>query len=125
MLPKQADIDIILKVIQRKVLRGTHLPVTVKEIQPGNITSPYFKDKYLYLAQNKLPSTKPAIPEVETLAERFILLDPLLFKSYYYPRKGNNFVGYTRELYRQNYYTISCKSVCRTPRCYENLPYNQ
>ena len=31
-LPKQADIDKILKIIQRKVLRGTHLPVTVKEI---------------------------------------------------------------------------------------------
>ena len=32
-LPRQADIDKILKIIQRKVLKGTHLPVTVKEIQ--------------------------------------------------------------------------------------------
>ena len=32
-LPKQADIDKILKIIQRKVLKGTHLPVTIKEIQ--------------------------------------------------------------------------------------------
>ena len=32
---KQADIDKILKTIQRKVLQGTHLPVTVKEIQAG------------------------------------------------------------------------------------------
>ena len=31
-LPKQADIDKILKVIQRKVLKGTHLPITIKEI---------------------------------------------------------------------------------------------
>ena len=29
-LPKQADIDKILKVIQRKVLKGTHLPITIK-----------------------------------------------------------------------------------------------
>ena len=28
-LPKQADIDKILKIIQRKVLKGTHLPVTI------------------------------------------------------------------------------------------------
>ena len=55
-LPKQADIDKILKIIQRKVLKGTHLPVTVKEIQAGYLISPYFKDLYLYLAQNKLPS---------------------------------------------------------------------
>ena len=34
-LPKQADIDKILKIMQRKVLKGTHLPVIVKEIQTG------------------------------------------------------------------------------------------
>ena len=34
-LPKQTDIDKILDVIQRKVLKGTHLPVEVKEIQVG------------------------------------------------------------------------------------------
>ena len=32
-LPKQADIDKILKVIQKMVLKGTHLPVEIKEIQ--------------------------------------------------------------------------------------------
>ena len=55
-LPKQTDIDKILEVIQRKVLKGTHLPMEVKEIQAGYLYSPYFKDLYLYLSQNKLPS---------------------------------------------------------------------
>ena len=58
LLSKQADIDKTLKVIQRKVLKGAHLPVTIKEIQAGYLVSPYFKDIYLYLAQSKLPSTK-------------------------------------------------------------------
>ena len=49
-LPKQTDIDKILKVIQRKVLKGTHLPLTIKEIQAGYLNSPYFKDLYLYLS---------------------------------------------------------------------------
>ena len=31
-LPKQMDIDKILDVIKRKVLKGTHLPPTIKEI---------------------------------------------------------------------------------------------
>ena len=31
-LPKQTDIDKILKVIHSKVLKGTHLPVEIKEI---------------------------------------------------------------------------------------------
>ena len=43
-LLKQANIDKMLKIIQRKVLKGTHLPVTVKEIQAGYLISPYFKD---------------------------------------------------------------------------------
>ena len=79
-LPKQADIDKILKVIQRKVLTGTHLPITIKEIQAGYLNSPYFKDLYLYLSQNKLPSSKGAICKIEALSEKYILLDSLLFK---------------------------------------------
>ena len=43
-LPKQADIDKILKIIQRKVLKGMHLLVTAKEIQAGYLISPYLKD---------------------------------------------------------------------------------
>ena len=34
-LPKQTGINKILEVIQRKVLKGTHLSVEVKEIQAG------------------------------------------------------------------------------------------
>ena len=60
-LPKHTDINKILEVIQRKVLKGTHLPVEIKEIQAGHLHSPYFKDLYLYLLQNKLPSSKSAI----------------------------------------------------------------
>ena len=79
-LPKQTDIDKILEVIQRKVLKGTHLPVEVKEIQVGYLYSSYFKDLYLYLLQNKLPSSKSAIRKLETLAEKHVLLDSLLFR---------------------------------------------
>ena len=39
-LPKWGDIDKILKIIQRKVLKGMHLPVTVKIIQTGYLISP-------------------------------------------------------------------------------------
>ena len=81
-MPKQADIDRMLKVIQRKVLKGTHLPVEVKEIQARYLDSSHFKDIYLYLSQNKLPTSKAEIRKIETeaLAERYILLDYLLYK---------------------------------------------
>ena len=49
-LPKQTDIDKILHIIQRKVLKGTHLPVEIKEIQAGYLHNPYFKQIYQYLS---------------------------------------------------------------------------
>ena len=74
------DTDKILEVIERKVLKGTHLPMEIKEIQAGYLCSPYVKDLYLYLSQNKIPSLKSAIKKFEALAERYLLLDSLLFK---------------------------------------------
>ena len=59
--PKQTDIDKILSIIQRKVLKGTCLPIEIKEIQEGYLHSPYFKEIYQYLLQNKLPNSKLAI----------------------------------------------------------------
>ena len=79
-LPKQTDIDKILDIIKRKVLKGTHLPLIIKEIQAGYLSSPYFKDLYLFLSQNRLPSKRSTIKKVETLAENFVLLDSLFFK---------------------------------------------
>ena len=67
-------------VIQRKVLKGTHLPVEIKKIQARYLNISHFKYIYLYLSQNKLPTSKAAIRNVETLAERYILVDSLLFK---------------------------------------------
>ena len=85
-LPKQTDIDKILQIIQRKVLKGTHLPVEVKEIQVGYLHSLYFKQIYQYLLQNKLLSSKLAIKKLEALSEKYVLLDYLLFRMY--PEKG-------------------------------------
>ena len=67
-LPRQEDIDKILDIIKRKVLKGTHLPLTIKEIQAGYLTSLFFKDLYRYLAQNILPHKRHARHKVETLS---------------------------------------------------------
>ena len=67
-LPKRVDIDKIMNIIKRKVLKGTHLPITIKEIQAGYLNSSFFKGLYKYMAQNKLPSKKSAICKVLTLS---------------------------------------------------------
>ena len=59
----------------------------IKEIQAGYLNSLYFKDIYLYLAHDKLRSSKVAVRKVETLAEKYILLDSLLFKISTIPDK--------------------------------------
>ena len=59
----------------------------IKDIQAEYLISSYCKDIYLYLAQNMLPSTKLAIRKVEALAEKYILLDLLLFKIISTPEK--------------------------------------
>ena len=86
-LPKQADIDEILKIIQWKVLIGMHLSVMVKGVPARYLSISYFKDIYLYLAQNKSPSAKAEIRKVGTLVEKNILLDSLLYKIVSTPDK--------------------------------------
>ena len=54
LLPKQKDIDKILHIIQRKVLKGTHLPVEIKKFRQGiyialileKYTSTYYKTNF-------------------------------------------------------------------------------
>ena len=62
------------------MFKGTHFPVEVKEIQVGYLHSPYFKDIYQYLLQNKLPSCKITIKKSEALSEKYVLLDSLFFR---------------------------------------------
>ena len=64
-----------------------HIPLTIKEIQAGYLTSLFFKDLYRYLAQNIMPHKRHARCKVEALAESFILLDSLLFKFVTLPNK--------------------------------------
>ena len=79
-LPKQTDLFKIIKLIERKVLKGTHLPMTMKEIQAGYLINPSLKNIYLNLAQNTLPSSKAAVRQFKTQKEKYLLLDMLLFK---------------------------------------------
>ena len=65
-LLKQTHLNKVIKIIEREILKITHLPMVIKEIQAGHVPSPYFENIYLYLAQNKLPSSKGAMRQVET-----------------------------------------------------------
>ena len=123
-LPKQTDIDKILEIIRKKVLKGMHLPLTIKEIQAGYLSSLYFKDIYLYLAHNRLPSKKAAMKRVELLAEKYIMLDSLLFKLTTVPGKENALLAIP-EICADKIITLyQFKFICRSSRSHKNVSYN-
>ena len=78
------------------MLKGTHLPITIKEIQAGYLKSPYFKDIYLYLSQNKLPSSKNIIRKIEALSEKYYLTRLIIVQIEY--RKGKGRISNTRDM---------------------------
>ena len=47
-LPKQGDIDRLLAKINKKVLRYTNLRVALRDLKAAYLTSPHFRDIYLY-----------------------------------------------------------------------------
>ena len=98
-----------------------HLPLTIKEIQAGYLSSLFFKDLYKYLAQNIMPHNKHARCKVEALPESFILLDSLLFKLVTTPDKEKavlaipeNCVDKIIEIYHSSLF-------CRTSGSNQNL----
>ena len=54
-LPKQGDIDRLVAKIYKKVLRDTNLCVDLRDLKVAYLTSPHFRDIYLYLLQNRMP----------------------------------------------------------------------
>ena len=79
-LPKQGDIDRLIAKINKKVLRDTNLCVDLRDLKAEYLTSPHFRDIYLYLLQNRLPLGKGATKRLDQNARNYLILDGLLFK---------------------------------------------
>ena len=97
-LPRQMDIDKIMHVIQRKVLKGTYLPVEIKEIQAGYLHNPYVKEIYQYLSQNKLPHSKLTIKKLRGIIRKICFARLSTVQDL--PRKGDSSSGNTRSMHR-------------------------
>ena len=79
-LPKQGDIDRLIAKINKKVLRDTNLCVDLRDLKAAYLTSPHFRDIYLYLLQNRMPLGKEAAKRLDQNARNYLTLDGLLFK---------------------------------------------
>ena len=56
------------------------MPASLKDLQAAYVSSPYFKNLYLYLLDNKLPVSKQAIRRLEAASKIHMILDTLFFK---------------------------------------------
>ena len=79
-LPKQGDTDRLIAKINKKVLRDTNLCVDLRDLKAAYLTSPHFRDIYLYLLQNRIPLGKEAAKRLDQNARNYLILDGLLFK---------------------------------------------
>ena len=79
-LPKQGDIDRLIAKINKKVLRDTNLCVDLRDLKAAYLTSPHFRNIYLYLLQNRMPLGKGAARRLDQNARNYLILDGLLFK---------------------------------------------
>ena len=79
-IPRQGEITKLLKQINTRILRGTHLVNDLRDLRAAYLTSPQFRDIYLYLRQNKVPLNQMAARRIEVNSRHYMLLDGLLFK---------------------------------------------
>ena len=55
-LPKQTDKDRIMEQINKKYLTKLQLPCSIRDMQAAYLNSPHFKDIYMAVGMNKMPS---------------------------------------------------------------------
>ena len=79
-LPKQTDIDRLMKVLNRKILTRSRFPDTLKDLEAAYVQSAYFRDVYEYIRYNKLPTNARKAYQVQVEANNYFLLGILLFK---------------------------------------------
>ena len=79
-LPKQTDIDRLLRQLNRKILTQTRFPSSLKDLEAAYCGSAAFKDIYQYLRFNKLPTSRRLAKRVQTSAQDYYVLGTLLFK---------------------------------------------
>ena len=79
-IPRQGELTKLLKQINTRILRSTHLVNDLRDLKAAYLTSPHFHDIYIYLNQNKVPLNRLAARRIEMNSRNYMILDGLLFK---------------------------------------------
>ena len=107
-LPKQGQLDPLLKVIENKVLRQIHLPTSFRDLHWAYLHSPHFRDIYLHLLQNKTPHNAQRRSQVIAASADYMLLDGIRSRSLMTASLKNTSLFFASQLPRLRCcYTIS------------------
>ena len=85
-MPRQSEINNLMKHLNRKILTKTRFPSSLKDLEAAYCSSEAFKDIYQFLRFNKLPTSRRLARRVEANAQDYYVLGSILFK--YVPQKS-------------------------------------
>ena len=90
-LPRQSDIDRIMAQISRKYLTKLQLPCSIRDMQSAYLNSPHFKDIYLAISMNKMPSKARTARklEVDLMHAVYMIHGGLLYRYMKTPTGGS------------------------------------
>jgi len=79
-IPKQGEIDNILKDISKRVLRDYHLPIDSRTIRKEQLNDETFKPIIKYIETSVPPENKEAAKRVLNQSENYIVINGILFR---------------------------------------------
>ena len=85
-MPRQSEIDNLMKHLNRKILSKTRFPSSLKDLEAVYCSSEAFKDIYQFLRFNKLPTSRRLAKRIEASAQDYYVIGSILFK--YIPQKS-------------------------------------
>ena len=79
-MPRQVEIDRLMKQLNRKILTQTRFPSSLKDLEAAYCSSSAFKDIFQFLKYNKLPGSKALAKKIQSSAQDYFVIGSILFK---------------------------------------------
>ena len=79
-IPRQSDIDKIVRNIETRIIHGLELPIQAQDLVKGYQHSTRFHDIYQYITDGKLPSSTKAQNCIRAEALNYVIINHFLFR---------------------------------------------
>ena len=120
-IPRQSDIDKIVKNIETRVIHSLELPIRAQDLIKAYQYSACFHDIYQYITDGKLPSSTKAQNCIRAEALNYTVINHFLFridkkKDKDLDKGSSYFIGNSRKVQTHNFQHIPRFFVSRTSR---------